>query len=132
LTVENNHGNINIIMLVNKAYKFRLYPTEKQKEQLSKFFGCSRFIWNKNVEVFNSYDKENNPQPEFKSSTEYKKEFEFLNEVSAAVLQQKEIDFKEYKKQFFNKSRKKNVVDLSLKVRKINKPLDFLIKSLKL
>ena len=119
-------------MLVNKAYKFRLYPTEKQKEQLSKFFGCSRFIWNKNVEVFNSYDKENNPQPEFKSSTEYKKEFEFLNEVSAAVLQQKEIDFKEYKKQFFNKSRKKNVVDLSLKVRKINKPLDFLIKSLKL
>lgn len=29
-----------------KAYKYRIYPDDVQKEQLSKFFGCSRFIYN--------------------------------------------------------------------------------------
>jgi putative transposase len=29
-----------------KAYKYRIYPNEKQKEQLAKTFGCVRFIYN--------------------------------------------------------------------------------------
>ena len=29
-----------------KAYKFRLYPNEKQTELLSKTFGCTRFVYN--------------------------------------------------------------------------------------
>lgn len=29
-----------------KAFKFRLYPTDKQKEKLNKNFGCNRFVYN--------------------------------------------------------------------------------------
>ncbi|MDD6072895.1 MAG: helix-turn-helix domain-containing protein, partial [Clostridium sp.] len=31
---------------MNKAYKFRLYPTGEQEELLAKTFGCCRFIYN--------------------------------------------------------------------------------------
>ena len=31
----------------NKAFKFRIYPNEKQKELLEKSFGCVRFVYNK-------------------------------------------------------------------------------------
>ena len=29
-----------------KAYKFRIYPSEIQKEMIEKSFGCTRFIYN--------------------------------------------------------------------------------------
>jgi len=92
-----------------KAYKYRLYPNKTQEILLNKTFGCCRYFWNKQVEAFNSYDKELNPKPIFKTSTELRNEVEFIKEVSAGVLQQKEIDFKEYKKQFFSKTRKKPI-----------------------
>ena len=34
-----------------KAYKYRIYPDNIQKEQLIKFFGCSRFIYNLGLET---------------------------------------------------------------------------------
>jgi putative transposase len=92
-----------------KAYKYRIYPTDKQKATLSNFFGCVRFIWNKNVESFKKNDKK------FKSSTELKKQFTFLNNVSAAILQQKEIDFKRFKKHFFNKNKKVKIKECTFK-----------------
>ena len=33
-------------MLINRAYKFRLYPTNEQKELINKTFGCSRLVYN--------------------------------------------------------------------------------------
>ena len=33
-------------MLINKAYKFRLYPNELQKEIINKTLGCTRLIYN--------------------------------------------------------------------------------------
>nr|WP_255653799.1 transposase [Arsenophonus apicola] len=33
-------------MLILKAYKFRLEPTEKQSQRLRQLCGCARFIWN--------------------------------------------------------------------------------------
>ncbi len=33
-------------MLVNKAYKFRVYPNKKQIELMNKTIGCSRFVFN--------------------------------------------------------------------------------------
>ena len=35
-----------IAMIINKAYKFRLYPNDKQKELINKTLGCTRFIYN--------------------------------------------------------------------------------------
>ncbi|OTY21443.1 hypothetical protein COD90_29610 [Bacillus cereus] len=31
-------------MLVNKAYKFRIYPNKKQEIVIAKTIGCSRFV----------------------------------------------------------------------------------------
>ena len=29
-----------------KAYKYRIYPNNNQKEQINKTFGCCRFVYN--------------------------------------------------------------------------------------
>ena len=88
------------------AYKYRLYPNKTKQVLLNKTFGSVRYFWNQQVATFKTYDKETNIKPEFKTSTELRNEIEWMKEISAAAIQQKEIDFKEYRKQFFNKSRK--------------------------
>lgn len=34
-----------------KGYKYRIFPSDSQQEQLSNFFGCSRFIYNLGLET---------------------------------------------------------------------------------
>jgi putative transposase len=91
------------------AYKYRLYPNNTKQVLLNKTFGSVRYFWNQQVATFKTYDKETNIKPEFKTSTELRNEIEWMKEVSAAAIQQKEIDFKEYRKQLFNKSRKNKI-----------------------
>jgi putative transposase len=91
------------------AYKFRLYPNKTQLVLLNKTMGCVRYFYNNQVATFNTYDKETNPKPEFKTSTQLRNEIGWMQEVSAAAIQQKEIDFKEYKKQLFSKTRKTKI-----------------------
>ena len=86
-----------------KAYKYRIYPSKEQEVLFAKTFGCVRFVWNKLVENFN--DKENDVVLNEKTLKD-NPEFSFLKEVSAATLQQKRVDFYEFKKQYFNKKRK--------------------------
>ena len=100
-----------------KAYKYRLYPNIKQSIALNKTFGCVRYFWNKQVETFNSYDKESNNMIAFKTSTEIRKENEWMQEVSATALQQKENDFRQFKKQFFSLNRKTKLGRPSFKKR---------------
>ena len=33
-------------MVINKAYKFRMYPNDNQKELINKTIGCTRFVYN--------------------------------------------------------------------------------------
>ncbi|EKJ7646194.1 helix-turn-helix domain-containing protein, partial [Klebsiella pneumoniae] len=33
-------------MLIQKAYKFRLNPTDVQAQRLRQLCGCARFVWN--------------------------------------------------------------------------------------
>ena len=82
-----------------KAYKFRLQPTQEQAEQLSKEFGCARFVWNQGlirreyayqqwgVSLSSAYDISS-------QITGLKKleSHEWLKEATASVLQQKLID----------------------------------------
>lgn len=85
-----------------RAYKYRLYPNKTQTVLLNKTFGCVRLFWNKCVDAFNKREQ-------IQKSTAMRTEFLFMKEVSAAAIQQKERDFLEYKKQFFNKGRNKKV-----------------------
>ncbi|NDI36604.1 helix-turn-helix domain-containing protein, partial [Chengkuizengella sediminis] len=45
-------------MLVNKAYKFRIYPTKKQEILIHKTMGCSRFVFNRFLGLWNDTYKE--------------------------------------------------------------------------
>lgn len=92
--------------LIKHSYKYRMYPNKTQEELLAKTFGCVRVIWNACVDSFNSYDKETNPNPKFPTKSDLVIEKPWLNEVSAATLQQKQRDFIEFSKQYFNKNRK--------------------------
>ena len=67
---------------------------------MMQFFGCTRFVWNNLVNSFNNKEVKEKTLPELKV------DFNFLNDVSCATLQQKIRDFREYKKQFFNPKRK--------------------------
>lgn len=108
-----------------------MYPTSSQEVLLSKTFGCVRVIWNACVESFNSYDKGLNPSPKIPCKSDLISNKPWLNEVSAATLQQKQRDFIEFSKQYFNKSRKKRKsTDQDLKVRMITSLLGFRHKSL--
>ena len=42
-----------------KAYRFRIYPDEKQRTLINKTLGCTRFIYNYflNIQKENSYKK---------------------------------------------------------------------------
>lgn len=92
-----------------KAFKYRIYPNKSQEVLLSKTFGCIRVIWNANVESFNSYDKDHNPKPKIITKSDLIIDKPWLNEVSAAAIQQKIRDFQETSKQFFSKTRKKKI-----------------------
>ncbi|AXM04717.1 hypothetical protein DKG79_24015 (plasmid) [Escherichia fergusonii] len=35
-----------MMMLILKAYKFRLEPTPEQSQRLRQLCGCARFVWN--------------------------------------------------------------------------------------
>lgn len=98
-----------------KAYKYRIYPNKMQTLLLNKTFGCVRYFWNQNVAIFNSYDKETNPTPEFKTVKELREDTQWMKEVSFNAVQQKERDFEEFKKQRFSKSRKKAIGDPKFK-----------------
>ena len=92
--------------LIKRSYKYRMYPNKTQEELLAKTFGCVRIIWNACVDSFNSYDKETNPNPKFPTKSDLVIEKPWLNEVSAATLQQKQWDFIEFSRQYFNNNRK--------------------------
>ena len=47
-------------MLINKAYRFRLYPNNNQKELINKTLGCNRFIYNFFLNKRIAMYKENN------------------------------------------------------------------------
>lgn len=89
---------------IKKGYKFRIYPSPKQEHMLLKTFGCVRYAWNKWTENFNKLENKI-----FLTPKEFRETLPWMEEVSAAAVQQKERDFGRFKNQFFNKKRKKKV-----------------------
>ena len=87
-------------MIVNRAYKFRLYPNEEQKIMFAKTFGCVRFIYNKMLEDKIKYyqetkDKLNN------TPAQYKSEFEWLKEVDSLALANAQMNLQSAYNNFF-------------------------------
>ena len=81
-------------MIAQKAYKYRFFPTDSQKTQLARTFGCARFVWNQGLELRSKSYQETQQSLSYSQTTEaltqWKREPEkvFLNYVSSVVLQQ--------------------------------------------
>ena len=77
-------------MLINKAYQFRLYPTDEQKELINKCIGSSRFVYNYYLDKKKTMYKENK---ESLSLSDMKKdlknlyiEYPWLKEVDSVCI----------------------------------------------
>ena len=87
-----------------KAYKFRLYPTNSQKELIAKHIGSSRFVYNLALETKTTAylgNKHNfSPFDLIKQLPDLKNECTFLKEVNSQSLQQSiqnmDIAFKKF------------------------------------
>ncbi|KHF30537.1 putative transposase [Anoxybacillus sp. BCO1] len=78
-------------MLVNKAYKFRIYPNKEQEILIAKTFGCSRFVFNHFLAKWNETYQETGKGLTYNACssqlTQLKKEFTWLKEVDSIALQ---------------------------------------------
>jgi putative transposase len=99
-------------MIVQKAYKYRFFPTDSQKTQLAQTFGCARFVWNLGLELRSKTYQETQQSLSYAQTTEaltqWKKESGkvFLNDVSSVVLQQSLRNLDAAFKNFFEKRAK--------------------------
>jgi putative transposase len=115
-------------MLVNKAYKFRIYPNKKQIELINKTIGCSRFVFNfflgkqKDKDAYwyiceemvqNGQLPTNNWKGEclnkyetVKSVRELKKQYSFLKEVDSIALQKSAENLADSFNRYYKKQNK--------------------------
>ena len=67
------------------AYKYRIYPNNKQKDYFARVFGCVRFFYNKSLsdmnEIYKATGKFENITP-----ASYKEDYPFLKEVDSLAL----------------------------------------------
>ena len=104
-------------MKKNKAYKFRIYPTNEQKVLLGKTFGCCRLVFNYFLDLSNKKYENDKITLKYKDYAEMlnelKCEKEFLKEIDSISLQQelRHLDnsfknFFKYKKGYPNYKKK--------------------------
>ena len=83
-----------------KAYKFRLYPNQEQKQLFAKTFGCSRAIWNMMLaDKIKHY--EDTMETLYNRPAQYKKEFPWLREVDSLALNNVQLNLQAAYKNFF-------------------------------
>ena len=81
-------------MIVQKAFKYRFFPTDEQAAQLGRTFGCARFVYNQALEyrslAWLREKKSIGYHDTALKLTQWKQEPQkaFLSEVSSVVLQQ--------------------------------------------
>ena len=91
---------------MNKANKYRVYPTTKQCVLFAKTFGCCRKVYNL---MLSDKIEEYKATGKFPALTpaKYKKDYPYLKEVDSLALANKQIDLQEAFRNCFSKSRKK-------------------------
>jgi len=94
-------------MIVNKAYKFRIYPNKEQEILINKTFGCSRFVFNHFLAKWDNTYKEAGKGLTYNSCsaqlTQLKKELTWLKEVDSIALQSSLKNLADAYSRFFKK-----------------------------
>lgn len=92
---------------MNRAYRYRIYPTTEQRALFAKTFGCCRKVYNlmlsDKIEGYETTGK-------FPAITpaKYKKDHPYLKEVDSLALANKQLDLQAAFRNCFSKSHKKN------------------------
>lgn len=95
-----------------KGYKYKLLPNQEQREALSKYFGCVRFIYNWGLEQKIKTHKECGKSIGYVQLAreltllKQQKEFEWLNECSTVAMQQSLRNLETAFSKFFKKNAK--------------------------
>jgi len=101
-----------VVKLLEKAYKFRIYPNSKQQILIQKTFGCARFVYNyylgKRINLY-KLDKSNmNYYVCSGDLTNLKKELPWLKEPDKFALQSSLKDLDSAYQNFFRETKKGN------------------------
>lgn len=91
------------------GYKFRIYPTTAQIQQIQRTFGCCRFVWNHYLalrkELYEQNGKTMNYYVCSGDMTQLKKTLSWLKEVDATALQSSLRDLDTAYQNFFRRVR---------------------------
>lgn len=97
-------------MIVNKAYKFRIYPNKEQEILIVKTIGCSRFVFNHFLAQWNNAYKETGKGLTYNACssqlTQLKKELVWLKEVDSIAIQSSLKNLADSYSRFFKKQNK--------------------------
>ena len=92
---------------MNKAYRFRIYPTSEQEILIRKTFGCVRFLYNQMLGERKARDEQNKDdqaqllkQP-FRTPAQFKAEYVWLREVDSLALCNAQINLRTAFSNFF-------------------------------
>jgi putative transposase len=120
-------------MKINKAFKFRIYPDNTQKQYFAQSFGCARFIYNyflrQRIDYYAQTGKGLTYHNNALALTQLKKlpEFEWLNNISAQSLQQALRNLDIAYNNFFNKKAKFPNFKKKSNKQSFNVPQDFAV-----
>ena len=93
--------------MINRAIKYRAYPTTEQSVMFAKTFGCCRKVYNlmlsDKIESYKSTGKFIAVTP-----AKYKKDYLYLKEIDSLALANVQLNLQSAFKNHFSKSRKKN------------------------
>lgn len=93
---------------MEKSYKYRVYPNKKQKELISKTFGCCRFVYNyylgKRIKMYENDKKTLTYVQCAADLTRLKRDMEWLKEVDAIALQSSLKDLDRAYQNFFKEN----------------------------
>lgn len=95
------------VMIVNKAYKFRIYPNKEQEILINKTFGCCRFVFNHFLAKWDNTYKETGKGLSYNTCssqlTQLKKELTWLKEVDSIAIQSSLKNLADAYNRFFKK-----------------------------
>ena len=138
-------------MIINKAYKFRIYPSSEQKEIINKTFGCTRFIYNyylnKKCELYKNNKQNISAYECIKDIPNLYNERPYLKEIDSCSLRctlfdldnsynkffKEKIGYPKYKNKYAKNSYRTNLITSTYKNKKYeNIKLDLINKEITL
>ena len=94
-------------LIINKAYKFRIYPNKAQASLINKTIGCSRFVFNHFLSLWDNAYKETGKGLTYGTCSAklpaMKKKFVWLKEVDSIAIQSSVRNLADAYTRFFKK-----------------------------